>query len=729
MTPSDKDQGALGSLDALDALDSRDSLDTFVSLDPLEPAEGDGIEAIDFQPARDTGRRLNYRFRWLHAVLAAFGFAALLSAWFVLSARSVLIDVDPITAQISVDEGFALRVGQRYLMREGDYVVSVSNAGFFDETVTLSVSDEAAQTHAIRLRKLPGVVSLSASALGESLEGARVLVDGVDVGLTPLADIDIDAGAREIRISKERYLDASLAVEIEGRRQEQAFALQLAPAWATVSFTTSPPGAELLVDGESVGLTPLNAEILQGRREVLLKLAGYKAWSDRLTLEAGAGLVVPRVELEPADGLVFIQSVPSGASVMVSGEFKGQTPLEVALAPNVEHRLSFFRNGYEAKETRLTTRPDEAREVSVTLDPVLAEVTVVTTPRDAELFIDGESRGSANQTLSLMAISQRIEVRRDGYVPYEAEFTPRRGLDQEVRVELVSLEQARIAAIKPMIENAAGQRMKLLNPDRFTMGASRREAGRRPNEMLREVVLERPFYLSLNEVSNADFRLFDPEHNAGTSNGLTLNNEAQPAVRVTWTQAALFTNWLSAQEGIDPFYRVEQDAQGEARVVGVNAASHGYRLPTEAEWEWAARRDTSAPTGVRKYAWDGELPPPSGAANLADLSTRAFLGDILFDYDDRYAVTAPVGSFAVNQLGFFDLAGNVAEWVNDYYGSTGSLGVERDPLGPEAGQFRVIRGSSWAHGTITELRLSFRDFGEEARDDVGFRVARYLEAD
>ena len=56
-----------------------------------------------------------------------------------------------------------------------------------------------------------------------------------------------------------------------------------------------------------------------------------------------------------------------------------------------------------------------------------------------------------------------------------------------------------------------------------------------------------------------------------------------------------------------------------------------------------------------------------------------------------------------------------------------SLGVERDPLGPEAGQFRVIRGSSWAHGTITELRLSFRDFGEEPRDDVGFRVARYLE--
>jgi formylglycine-generating enzyme required for sulfatase activity len=130
---------------------------------------------------------------------------------------------------------------------------------------------------------------------------------------------------------------------------------------------------------------------------------------------------------------------------------------------------------------------------------------------------------------------------------------------------------------------------------------------------------------------------------------------------------------------------------------------------------------------VRKYSWEGELPPPAGAANLADVSTRAFLGDILFDYDDRTPLTASVGSFAPNQHGFYDLAGNVAEWVHDFYGASGSLSVERDPLGPEAGQFRVIRGSSWAHGAITELRLSFRDFGEQARDDVGFRVARYLE--
>ncbi|MDO7656838.1 MAG: hypothetical protein MUR21_01340, partial [OM182 bacterium] len=97
----------------------------------------DEIEVIDFEPVTETKRGFSYRFRWLHAFLAVFGAAALLSAWFVLTARSVLVDVNPITAQIEIKEGFALRVGARYLMRSGDYRVALSNPGFHDELITL----------------------------------------------------------------------------------------------------------------------------------------------------------------------------------------------------------------------------------------------------------------------------------------------------------------------------------------------------------------------------------------------------------------------------------------------------------------------------------------------------------------------------------------------------------------------------------------------------------------
>ena len=116
--------------------------------------------------------------------------------------------------------------------------------------------------------------------------------------IAPLADIDVEPGTHEISITRERYLPATQTIDIEGRRQQQAFELTLAPAWATVSFTTTPVGAELFVDGESAGTTPLNAEILQGRREVTLKLAGHKAWQERLDLDAGTSLIIPRVELD-----------------------------------------------------------------------------------------------------------------------------------------------------------------------------------------------------------------------------------------------------------------------------------------------------------------------------------------------------------------------------------------------------------------------------------------------
>src|SRR5690606_9155802 len=141
-------------------------------------------------------------------------------------------------------------------------------------------------------------------------------------------------------------------------------------------------------------------------------------------------------------------------------------------------------------------------------------------------------------------------------------------------------------------------------PGTFTMGASRREAGRQANEVMRNVTLTRPFYLSLTEVTNEQFAAFDAEHSSGVVEGRTLSNANQPVARVSWEQAARYSNWLSAQEGLPLFYQVEGD-----NIVGVNAASTGYRLPTEAEWEWAARV-ADDPGSLLRFPWGSELPPP-----------------------------------------------------------------------------------------------------------------------
>jgi len=680
---------------------------------PIDP-----IIPVDFIPNNEKGPRVTYKFKWVHLLIGAFAIISVTAGWFVLTAKSVFVEIDPITAQIEIEGGFKVRLGQRYLIRSGSYELTLLNDGYHDSVTQLLVSAEQSQTHPFVMRKLPGIISIAS----DITDGARVQIDGVDIGLTPLNGVLVEPGDHQMTISKERYLDYRETISVEGRSVVQRYQASLEPAWATVSLSTVPAGADVLVDGEIFGTTPVNAEILQGRRDLTLKLSGHKAWQDDFDVIAGQDFTIPPVQLEPADGLVFIRSNPSAASLTIGGDFKGLTPLEVALAPGQNHELTFFKNGYHSKKTTIRTQPNQERELNLELDPVLASVSVIAEPVDAELYVNGEFRGLANQSIELMAASQQIEIRKAGYVPYTAEFTSRPGLDQIIRVTLKSLEQARQEQIKPVIATAAGQSLKLFYPSAFTMGASRREAGRRPNENLRDIQLERAFYISYREVSNSEYRLFDSEHSSGIVSGVTLDNEAQPVVRVSWNQGALYCNWLSGQEALPPFYQVnEQD-----EVVGFNPQSSGYRLPSEAEWAWVARTEGSGNT-VR-YPWGDQLPPPENAGNFADVTARQYLGEIIFDYDDGYFATAPIGSFAPNQHEILDMAGNVAEWVHDFYGAMGSLGgVEVDPLGPEDGQFHTIRGSSWAHGSITEMRLSFRDFGIEPRDDVGFRIARYLE--
>jgi formylglycine-generating enzyme required for sulfatase activity len=289
-----------------------------------------------------------------------------------------------------------------------------------------------------------------------------------------------------------------------------------------------------------------------------------------------------------------------------------------------------------------------------------------------------------------------------------------------VDVTLKTTAQARIDATPTTVKTAAGQVLKLVSPGAaFEMGASRREAGRRANESRRLVQLTRPYYLGVREVTNGEFRRFDPGHDSGTGEGAGLNDDAQPVVNVSWEAAARYCNWLSEQDGLPPAY-----TETGGKLVQVVPATPGYRLPTEAEWVYAARvygRETPA-----RYPWAGDYPPKSVAGNFADARLADTLASVVPSYDDGYRGTAPVGSFPASPAGFHDLGGNVAEWTNDYYavypGEAGQL--VRDPAGPATGDHHVVRDSSWRQGSISELRLSYRDYSRGPRNDLGFRIAR-----
>ena len=126
-------------------------------------------------------------------------------------------------------------------------------------------------------------------------------------------------------------------------------------------------------------------------------------------------LTVPLFRLEPLPGRLRVVSDPPGAAVSVDGEFRGETPLDITVAPKREHALRLTKAGHEAAQATVTLDLDEERALSLVLPARMGDVEVTAEPADAEVVVDGEVKGRVGQTLKLTATAHEIEVRRSGY--------------------------------------------------------------------------------------------------------------------------------------------------------------------------------------------------------------------------------------------------------------------------------------------------------------------------
>ncbi|HEY8504180.1 MAG TPA: SUMF1/EgtB/PvdO family nonheme iron enzyme [Gemmataceae bacterium] len=248
--------------------------------------------------------------------------------------------------------------------------------------------------------------------------------------------------------------------------------------------------------------------------------------------------------------------------------------------------------------------------------------------------------------------------------------------------------EAEAGGLPKLLRNSIGLCLARIPAGRFVMGSPEDEPGRQTHEgPAHEVTLTRPFYLAVTPVTQAQFEEVMGRNPSAFGKGHGGGPE-HPVERVTWAEAVEFCDCLSALP--------EERAAGRV-----------YRLPTEAEWEYACRAGTTAP-----YCFGKLLTP-----ELANFATGASLG--------HHGQTTPVAKYAANAFLLYDMHGNVQEWCADWYDEFYYFeSPPADPPGPKRGELRVVRGGSWSQ-FAAECRSAARlGAGPDRRsNDVGFRVA------
>ena len=662
--------------------------------------------------------------------------------FYLFTSKAVEINTIPADAKVSVSGGFFphLKISGRFLLRPGEYRADYSRSGYFSNSLDIEINEESSQVIDIKLKKTPGIVRFITQpdvVYELYLEGkfSPFICEDMEMYQEECRKRGfsfggpLEPGTRDVELRFEKYFPIKEQLIINGMGEEQEFIFDLKPAWADVEIDTKPSGAEIFIDGKNIGLTPLDLDIIEGIHTLGIKKNGYKDFTTEIAVKAKENIVLELFNLSLLDSKINIISNPKEASVNINSIYRGLTPLELELEPLVSHTISLAKPGFKSISENIVLKTQEEilneRNVAYVefereLKPIYGSISFLGTP-GAGLILEGEQIGVVPINLDLLSKKQLLLIKKEGYVTEELMINPTSGYEQTIEINLMTPEEAALAALPNKIQTSQGLEMRLIYPgNEFVMGAPRRDQGRKTNETERLVKITRPFYVGITETSNKEFREFEPKHTSGAEVFRELSNNMHPTVMVSWQQAVAYCNWLSTQESLEPAYKVNKGKYELTRPV-----SNGYRLLTEAEWEWLSRFNGGG--GEQKYPWGDSMPVMEDSGNYADESAEVFMSNTLGKYWDGYPVTSPTGKFKANSLGVFDLGGNVAEWVNDYYSvyPRDLKNIESDPLGPLEGSSRMIKGSSWRHSSISALRYSFRDHAVTSRLDVGFRIARY----
>jgi len=577
---------------------------------------------------------------------------------------------------------------------------SVASAGSKPEL------SQAGQTNAKQTTARVGSVPTRLAAKSAPSPGPRYSTTAQRSRPEPIRESLVDL------VETESSRDAAPAVT-ETRRQKprwmwpaaagSVILLGLAVAWAAGTLNVKPKNGVLVlenvpencvvrVDGKKTivahfGGGPVKIEAGPGNHDVLVMRGDNVLLVKRVTLKSGKAfkLTVPRAsEVRAKDAMLVLENVPSNAVVEVDGDRVAPSPtaggpFEVKIQPG--RHVVVIKQGNDVlladsvnlepgKPFKLTVRKVMAMGAGIVLENV---------PANAVAEIDG------NRVPAAPAAGSSVD-------PAPARQPSDKPASPPKRPELVRIEG-----------------------DEFLMGSPDDDLPE--DEKPQRKVWIRPFHLSRTEVTQEQYQTVmgtNPSHFSSTGPGRRQvegrPTEQHPVENVSWFGAILFCNAVSRQDGLAPYYQIENNRVGDdvERASDVRipvATGTGYRLPTEAEWEWACRAKTTT-----RYAFGDD------ASKLAIFAW--------FD-ENSEGMTHPVGEKRANDWGLFDMHGNVAEWCWDGYADYEPDAVD-NPQGPTDARERVVRGGSWlidAESCRPAIRGSKKPTAREHR--LGFRVAKY----
>lgn len=421
---------------------------------------------------------------------------------------------------------------------------------------------------------------------------------------------------------------------------------------------TSNNDALIFIDGKVKGASPWSGKISVGKHNIRVEKENYFSRTYEIVAVKGQDLKIDLM-LSPKTGTLEIVTDPPQAMISINGRMYGFSPRTISELPFGEYNVTVEKPEYSRVVRRVII--DDVKPVVLELNLYSGkEVTIITNPSGAKVYNGDEVLGVTPLTVWLKFGEHLLKFEKE----------------QLSLVEKVAVYQSGTKKYEYNLKLSSDpfeNQMVFVKGGVFRMGDSFGD-GNKEEKPVHQVLLN-DFFISKYEVTQAQWEAImgdNPSHFAGCNDC--------PVERVSWVEVQEFLAKVNELTG------------------------KSYRLPTEAEWEYAARGGQES-RGFR-YA---------GKNNINFVSWYS---------GNSQNKTHPVGQMEPNELGIYDMSGNVWEWTYDWFDYyTDSPTPAVNPIGPEQGDFRIVRGGSW-YGYIGGSRVACRGSDDPAnkRSYIGFRV-------